>query len=546
MFFRMFSIGRRVPVFISVFSLAAAVIIFIGNEIYGYHLIESMYKGESLPVLNRVISGQLKHPLNDYVVSFNGVIVGIVASLFFVAFLAMSLRALSSRTLVRSGYLVAVLLSPIFMIVFISMYQIDLPVDDHWFLLPYVEKMNGVGLVFGDFLEPYNQYQMFFPKVAMLGLAYISNWNISYEILFNVYLMIALFSVVSFHLFFSAKKMGGDARSWPYVLISVFIFSLNQWENFFLPMQWYVVTLSVVIGLLFVASFNAGWLSIFWGVMFGLVATFSSPHGLIFWPIGIIFLIVSGYIAGRINYRKIFAFIAVSCSVVFYYIHGLEGSIAGGALTQAYSNTFSVIQYALANIASPIVTKNVSGAIFVGIIGVVAYVFLGVLSVFKQKDLGKSTVPYLALGMFSLGSAILTALGRLEYHGVAGAMSTRYVTVSSIFWVSVVALVYLTYSCDQLRAGFSKGDWNRWKAGAISFCFIIALTSIVHSYAYSRRAGVWLQEKYLEPARNHVLLVDEPRWDDEIVRRLNPLVPITELKAALVKLKTLKMAAYSE
>jgi hypothetical protein len=57
------------------------------------------------------------------------------------------------------------------------------------------------------------------------------------------------------------------------------------------------------------------------------------------------------------------------------------------------------------------------------------------------------------LGLYALGSAMITGIARLSF-GIGEALSSRYITMSSLFLVSLLMLVWL--SRDSISRGLGK------------------------------------------------------------------------------------------
>jgi hypothetical protein len=535
---------RRLLIIVSAVFLFLACFILLSEHTIGHYIIESAYKGESLSILNSTITGQSENPLSIYLAEMDRLTWRSSLLLVLISVVSGIAYFLPSHLLRWFAYIVAVLTPPVYMMLFIAEYQIDLPVDDHWKVLSLLDRLRDGTLNFEDIWQQDGEHRMFIAKIIMLSLAHISNWNVSYEIFFNVCLLIALFVAISLHLIRATKHMGHDVKMWPFMMISILIFSLSQWENFFLPMQWFVVVVSVVVGILVLANSGQSWVSFAVGIGLGVIATYSSAHGLLYWPIGLAVLITVDWTKRGRMIRECMIWTAVSVVVIFFFFYGLEREETGNMIALLYSQPLDYIQYVMVYIGAPIVRAE-EWALLIGVIGIITFLALGSRVTAARPALRRYLVPYVAIGLFAIGSAILTALGRLEWYGIRNALSSRYITVSLIFWVGLVGLVF--HECSNSGKPAEQDEEKKRFAGyALTVgCCALILVSMVNAYTW-RTGAVWNQFRYLKPARDHVMSVEEGFWRDDIIQRLDRLSPPETIKERLKKLKRQRLAAFRD
>lgn len=126
----------------------------------------------------------------------------------------------------------------------------------------------------------------------------------------------------------------------------------------------------------------------------------------------------------------------------------------------------------------------------------------GVAAMWRARGV-RSTYPWLALMLFSMGCAALTALGRVGPFGVDHAFVTRYVSFSSLFWLGWLGLALVAL---QHHAG-GKGWWR----AVIGLTLLLAVANAVH---LTKKAAV-VRERSMSYARH---FVDEyPRYDRTVL-----------------------------
>jgi hypothetical protein len=87
-------------------------------------------------------------------------------------------------------------------------------------------------------------------------------------------------------------------------------------------------------------------------------------------------------------------------------------------------------------------------------------------------------LPWLALMLFGIGCAVLTALGRAGEYGAEHAFVTRYVSFSSLFWFGWTGLMLVAWS--------ARPGW-RWRVRPLlSLLLLFALANAVHMIKQAR------------------------------------------------------------
>ena len=81
--------------------------------------------------------------------------------------------------IMRKIVVIAVLFLPLaFTFSFVYKFGITIPYWDQWELVPLLEKMHNHTLTLADLWAQHNEHRIIFPKILMMLLARLSNWNI--------------------------------------------------------------------------------------------------------------------------------------------------------------------------------------------------------------------------------------------------------------------------------------------------------------------------------------------------------------------------------
>ena len=162
-------------------------------------------------------------------------------------------------TLQKNIVFVLTLVPIIFLIVSVMKYHVNIPFVDAWEFIPLLEKSYTGALTFDDFWVQHNEHRPLFSRIILLVLARLTSWNTAYEVGVNTLLGIMVFVVVVWQL----QTLRSKSRNiiWLIPIVSVLIFSLNQFENWLFgwTMHIFLNVLAVVTGIKLLTTPNAKW-----------------------------------------------------------------------------------------------------------------------------------------------------------------------------------------------------------------------------------------------------------------------------------------------
>lgn len=75
------------------------------------------------------------------------------------------------------------------LILFIANFSVNVPYWDQWELVDFFEKIDLGKANFQDFFAQHNEHRLFFPKLIIATLAFLSKWNIKYELCLSIFLV---------------------------------------------------------------------------------------------------------------------------------------------------------------------------------------------------------------------------------------------------------------------------------------------------------------------------------------------------------------------
>lgn len=327
-----------------------------------------------------------------------------------------------------------------FLVFLLIKYAVDVPVWEHWLMVPIFEKYYSNSLSISDFFEQYNGHRPLFPRIIILYLAVISKWNIFFELAFNLLLGLGIFIFVVH----KAKKTFEtlNTNNFLFALISLLIFSPSQWENWLFGWQigLFLNVLVFIIGIILLDSPVFFWYRYLASIICGIIATYSFANGLLFWPIGMIVLIIT--LERQLKLRIILGWGFISFLMVASYFYGYRESSNTISLWYSLTHPLEYFKYIMAFLGSPVAGFWKYFSIFLGFVGICLFLIIGVLWLrFKFNEF----IFWFAIGMYSISSALISGAGRIEL-GYGQALSSRYITISTLLWLSLLVLTYVIIS----------------------------------------------------------------------------------------------------
>ena len=445
-------------------------------------------------------------------------------------------RADSPSTTPRWSVLLAVCLAAcpfLYLVALLCRYHLDAPYMDQWEFVLLLEKSYETGVTLGDLWAQHNEHRHIFPRLIMLALARLSHWDIRWELAANLALGVGLFAALIGQLRATARRLVVRGTLWLVPLVSLIVFSLSQWQNWFLGWQLveFLNVLAVVAGFILVAHPGRGWVRLVAAMAMGIVATYSFGSGLAFWPVGFVGLMLVDLGAGggsagpAVSHSRARwgVWLAASCLVVASYAYGYEPPDYHPPMRLAFAHPLEYATYILTYIGGPVVAYNGAGAPIAGAAGLVLLGALTGLLVRWHAVPLAALAPYLCMGLYAAAAAAVTGLGRVGF-SADQALSSRYVTMAQLLWVSNVVLAYLLASRLRLDA---RGTMTRWgfAAAMVLLGLLVAVNSVYGTLKWTERYA------YRFPARAELLAGNDP----ELLRRLHPNVEIVKERCEVLR-----------
>jgi hypothetical protein len=373
-----------------------------------------------------------------------------------------------------------------FLIGAVCQYAVAVPFWDQWELVPLLDKTYHGSLTFSDLWAQHNEHRLLFPQIIMLALARLTHWDIRYELALNLLLALGIFAVFIHQVRITARKLGPGGLRWAVPVIALIVFSLAQYQNWLWgwQMQMFLNLLAVVGGIVLLAHETFQWRRFAFAALLGIVATYSFADGLLFWPLGfcLIFVVTAGTKRVKAALAGWTLISVLTLASYFYHYQKPEGH---PPLSLVFKMPLEYAAFVL-KYTGNLCAQNIGGsdtidgtfALIFGLAALVAFGWtIGMLLRQRMAD-ARSLLPYLGMSLYSLGSALMTGIGRIGF-GSNQALYSRYGTMMVPFWVALVVFLFLLRGGDAQTADAAAASkpGRGWQSPAV--CRIIAGGSLL-------------------------------------------------------------------
>ncbi|MEP7290992.1 MAG: hypothetical protein ABI835_04370 [Chloroflexota bacterium] len=281
---------------------------------------------------------------------------------------------------------------------------------------------------------PHGDHRIVFTNLVTIVSARLFHWNLYLELFVTIGLAVALLLLV-------LKLVRREFPQVVYIVlipISSLIFSLRGRHTWMTSFQscFLFVTLFFLLGLWTLMRGKVGWRSLLIATFFAVCCTFSLANGIIAWFLLFVALLVLGY---RKPAYLIFWIAAAAVSIFLYYSPPYPIAISRPSLLDLPA----VVQYALVYLGGmfrPETEDAITLQMIILITLASIVLFLANAWVlWRQKRSLSPLLPWLLIGAYSAGTAVLTGFGRVTLP-LGQALSERYVIMAIFWWISLIVL----------------------------------------------------------------------------------------------------------
>ncbi|MDJ0515042.1 MAG: hypothetical protein QNJ74_01875 [Trichodesmium sp. MO_231.B1] len=378
--------------------------------------------------------------------------------------------------------------------ILIITYSVNIPYWDQWNLMPHLFiKISQNSLSWQDLIAQHNESRKLFPRLIFLGLAYLTNWDVRYEML-AIFLLACLVSLNIYRL----NRLTVKFKIFPTLLIAflanILIFSAIQYDNWFwgiqlvvfMPIACITTAISVVYSRL-----NLRYKFLIC-MMLCIISTFSYSNGMIAWGIilPVLTLVPVKSKSDLLKQKWLFlGWIAVFITNIIIYFYDYRKPEVSPSIIPAFQNPEQTLQFFLAFIGSPLGSGyQISPLIYSTFIGGVEIAIFFCLCLYLIKHIQDNSllermIGWITIGFYSIVSALITSVGRVGF-GVETALSSKYTTFSIYLIVAIIHLLPIVVSHIYSQTYLQKSQvWLHKITAVVAILGLLVLNG--ESFTYS-------------------------------------------------------------
>ncbi|MDJ0515037.1 MAG: hypothetical protein QNJ74_01850 [Trichodesmium sp. MO_231.B1] len=345
-----------------------------------------------------------------------------------------------------------IFLPVLFMGICLLKYSVNFPFSDQWPLAIMFEKIYAGNLSFSDLFSQFHESRKFFPRLIFIGLAYLTNWDVRYEMLV-IFLLTCIVSLNVYWLSRLTVKGGFVTQLFLLAISNLLIFSPAQYENWLWGIQVVVyLPIACLTGCLVIAQKKISLINKLIICFFlCTVSTFSYANGMLTWVL--VFPGLTILASGKwqeIFTKNIWIIIGgllglVTNAIVYFYDY--QKPDKHPSFFSAISHPVDTFHYFLVFLGAPLAFENLTVATIVGVLVFGLWMFLcWQFFRFVKRDflLLHRLIVWLIIGVYAIISGAVTAVGRVGF-GVGQALAPRYTAFSLYLMVSLIYLLTIFF-----------------------------------------------------------------------------------------------------
>jgi hypothetical protein len=356
-------------------------------------------------------------------------------------------------------------------------YAVEVPTLDDWEMAPLIIQAHTGHLHWAEIFAQQQEARTVLPKLIFILSTADGHWDVRDQMMLSV--ICCWLTVAGIFILLRRSELGTGAIAICFWLAVLAIFTPAQFELWifssgfpsFFPAL-FLVSALVVIG---TDRMGTVWKFILCATL-ATASTFSLANGLLAWALTFPIVLLTRSIPRWRNWLLAWIGTAALCAAVYFWGYQKPPELTAFAPAVSWKEYAAFIleflggSLAYAWKAQPGLAAAGFGLVQLAILGT-AIVYCG--RRVRDRVFISKTLPWFALALQSMGSAVLAALGRVGY-GAPYALASRYVTFSIYLTIASIGLVALIVRDRNARGqSFPSLKWSR------ALCLLLVVAYLV-------------------------------------------------------------------
>lgn len=354
-------------------------------------------------------------------------------------------------------------------------YGVEVPTLDDWEMAPLIVKAHTGQLTFADIFEQQQEARTVLPKLIFVLSAARGHWDVRDQMMLSV--ISCWLTIAGIFVLLRRSGLGVGSVAICFWLIVLTIFSPAQFELWIFASGFpsFLPALFLVTALVALETLRSTSARILICAMLAAASSFTLPHGLLAWALTFPTLFLVQRIPRWRSWLGLWLGACAICATLYFWGYSKPAYLpqfAPAATPLEYVRF--ILEFLGGGLAYSFRDHDAVATLF-GALQLALYLLALAYAAQRVRDrmfLAK-VVPWFALGLYSIGSACLAALGRVGY-GASYALASRYVTFSIYLTAAVIALLAIIG-----REIVASRPTNRARAWVFVTGLILAITYLI-------------------------------------------------------------------
>src|SRR5256714_7892575 len=344
-------------------------------------------------------------------------------------------------------------------------YAVEVPTLDDWEMAPLIIQAHTGHLPWAEIFAQQQEARTVLPKLIFILSAANGHWDVRDQMLLSV--ICCWLTAIGIFLLLRRSELRAGAIAICFWLAVLAIFTPAKFELWlfasgfpsFFPALFLVAAL-VVIG---TVRIGTAWKFILCATL-ATASSFSLPNGLLAWGLTFPIVLLAKSIRRWRSWLLAWIGITAACAVIYFWGYQKPADLTAFAPAVSWKEYAGfILEFLGGSLAYAWKDRPALAALLFGLVQLTIFGAAIVYCVRRIPDgvFIFQTLPWFAVALHSIGSAVLAALGRVGY-GAPYALASRYVTFSIYLTIATIGLIALMVR-DRGEGGcnFPSPKWSR-------------------------------------------------------------------------------------